>query len=320
MRFLPTDEQLAFAEAVDDIVSAHGGAAVARAWGAGDTASGLALLAQFAETGLMGLRISEDDGGFDGTPSDLVVVFERLGWHGVPGPLLETIVLLPRLVDETTRQAIAAGEAIVTAAVDPIAPFALDAAIATHRYLITGGTIAPASIDEQLESLDPARRIASLTADGTGAPLDADLLAAAIDETTLACAAILVGAGERMLSESVAYAKVREQFGQPIGEYQAVKHQLADVRVALSFARPLVQGAALSLGSADGPRDVSAAKVAAGDAALLAARVALQVHGAIGYTEEHDLGIWITKATALDAAWGSTDYHRARIARAILER
>jgi alkylation response protein AidB-like acyl-CoA dehydrogenase len=86
-----------------------------------------------------------------------------------------------------------------------------------------------------------------------------------------------------------------------------VKHQLADVRIALDFARPLVFGAAL------GEVPVSAAKVAAGDAAYLAARVGLQVHGAIGYTREFDLGLWISRVRALVSAWGTPAHHRAQV-------
>jgi alkylation response protein AidB-like acyl-CoA dehydrogenase len=123
----------------------------------------------------------------------------------------------------------------------------------------------------------------------------------------LACAAQLVGSGERLLADTVAYAKQRRQFGREIGSYQAIKHQLADVRIALDFARPLVFGAAL------GEVPASAAKVAAADAAYLASRVALQVHGAIGYTREFDLGLWITRVRALVTAWGTPAYHRGRV-------
>jgi alkylation response protein AidB-like acyl-CoA dehydrogenase len=112
----------------------------------------------------------------------------------------------------------------------------------------------------------------------------------------------------------VAYAKQRRQFGREIGSYQAIKHALADVRIALDFARPLVLGAAVT-GASD--RDVSAAKVAAGDAAYLASRVALQVHGAIGYTREYDLSLWITKVRALVGAWGTPAFHRARVLEAL---
>jgi len=95
--------------------------------------------------------------------------------------------------------------------------------------------------------------------------------------------------------------KQRKQYGRTIGSFQAIKHQVADVRIALDFARPLVHGAALSME----PRAVSGAKVSAGDAAYLASRVALQVHGAIGYTQEHDLSLWLTKTRALLTTWGT---------------
>jgi alkylation response protein AidB-like acyl-CoA dehydrogenase len=123
----------------------------------------------------------------------------------------------------------------------------------------------------------------------------------------LACAAQLLGAGERVLADSVTYVKQRKQFGREIGSYQAIKHQLADVRIALDFARPLVLGAAL------GEVPVSAAKVYAADAAYLAARTGLQVHGAIGYTAEFDLSLWLNRIRALVTAWGTPAYHRGRV-------
>jgi len=317
MRFLPTEEQVAFVEAVDEIVADSGGADVARSWADGDTAAGLALWEQFAELGLQGLRVREEEGGFGGTLSDLVVVFERLGHHGVPGPYLETVALLPTLVDDATRAELAAG-AVATAAVDGVAPAALDAALATHRFLVRDGALHRGDIGEELTSVAPTRRLARLTPSGTQTPLAPDALAAALNEAALAAAAMLVGAGERMLTEAVTYAKVREQFGRPIGEFQALKHQLADVRIALSFARPLVWNAALRFGESDEDRAISAAKVAAGDAAMLAARTSLQVHGAIGYTAEHTLRIWLGLAPALAATWGTSAFHRARIAHDIL--
>ena len=118
---------------------------------------------------------------------------------------------------------------------------------------------------------------------------------------------------------SVAYAKQRSQFGRIIGSYQAIKHKLADVHIALEMAQPLVYGAALSLAddSADTARDVSAAKAAASDAALLAARASLQTHGAIGFTAEHDLSLWLLRVQALWSAWGDPSSHRRRVLEAL---
>jgi alkylation response protein AidB-like acyl-CoA dehydrogenase len=105
----------------------------------------------------------------------------------------------------------------------------------------------------------------------------------------------------------------RSQFGRPIGSFQAVKHHLADAHVALELAEPLVFGAAVTLS----PRDVSAAKIAAGQAAYQAMRTALQVHGAIGYTAEFALSRWLLKVRALVTAWGTESWHRERLMAAL---
>jgi alkylation response protein AidB-like acyl-CoA dehydrogenase len=146
------------------------------------------------------------------------------------------------------------------------------------------------------------------------------LLAAAFDRAALGAAAQLVGIGQRMVELAVDYARQREQFGRPIGSFQAIKHMLANVAVRLEFARPVVYRAAFSVARdlATRARDVSHAKVTAGAAARQAAKAALQVHGAIGYTWEVDLQIWMKRAWALDVAWGTSTWHRARVAEAVL--
>jgi Acyl-CoA dehydrogenase, C-terminal domain len=150
-------------------------------------------------------------------------------------------------------------------------------------------------------------------------PAMAAAVARALDAGALACAAQLLGAGRALLEASVRHAGQRTQFGRPIGAFQAVKHQLADAAVGLEFAGPLLDAAAAALDGHDqhAARDVSAAKVACTDAARRAARAALQVHGAIGYTEEHDLHLWLLKVRALTGAWGSQSEHRARVMAAI---
>lgn len=147
-------------------------------------------------------------------------------------------------------------------------------------------------------------------------PLPEGLLAPGdtADLGVLAASAYLLGAGERLLADSVEYAKQRTQFGRTIGSYQAIKHQLADVRIALDFARPLVHGAAC----APAPRSLSAAKVQTGDAAYLASRTALQVHGAIGYTLECDISIWMLRVLELRNAAGTAQWHRDRILASLL--
>ena len=145
--------------------------------------------------------------------------------------------------------------------------------------------------------------------------------ALAFDRGALAAAAQLLGVADRLIEIAADYAREREQFGKPIGSFQAVKHHLANALLALEFARPVTYRAAY-LGrprrTATTSTHVSMAKAYASDAAALAARTALQVHGAIGYTWEHDLHLWMKRAWALAAAWGDASWHRERVAHAVL--
>lgn len=268
MRFELDSDQKDFASSLDSLLANADTVAVARAWADGDPKPGLELWGRLAELGVASLA---DE------PVFLALAFERLGFHAVPGPYVESIAYLAR------------DEGIATVAVPPHVPYALDADVADVPH------VGPMRV-----SVDRTRRLFEVEAPD---PIDET----AFDRAVLAVSAQLLGAGERVLADSVTYVKQRKQFGREIGSYQAIKHALADVRIALDFARPLVYGAAL------GEVPVSAAKVAAGDAAYLASRTGLQVHGAIGYTQEFDLSVWITKIRALVTAWGTPAFHRARL-------
>ncbi|MEU5701802.1 acyl-CoA dehydrogenase family protein [Streptomyces aurantiacus] len=172
----------------------------------------------------------------------------------------------------------------------------------------SGETLAP----RVRRSLDPARRLRLPRPGGELLGVGPSIGVAAADAVRwarLATAAQALGVGLALLDRTVAYVKQRSQFGVPIGSFQAVRHRLADAKIALEFARPLIFGAALSMD----PADLAAAKVAAGEAAYGAARTALQLHGAIGYTAEYDLSLWLTKARALRSAWGSPGECRALV-------
>jgi hypothetical protein len=131
---------------------------------------------------------------------------------------------------------------------------------------------------------------------------------------TLLAAAELVGAGQAVVEMGRDHALTREQFGKPIGAFQAVKHHLASALVRVTFARSAVYAAAWSLTE----KDVSMAKALSSDAGLQAARAALQVHGAIGYTDEHHLHRWLERIWTLAAAWGDAARHRDRLAGLLL--
>jgi alkylation response protein AidB-like acyl-CoA dehydrogenase len=287
----PSAEQRDFAASLHDLLAAADTPSMARAWGRGEHPSGLALWRQLSKLGVMALAIPESHDGLGATAMDLVVAFEELGHHAVAGPLIESIAVAPLLAAPEWLPRLACGDVIAT-----VAPSFLDADIAD---LVLGGKAGPLSV-----SIDPARRL--FPAAGT-------LTEPAFNAGALACAAQLSGLGRALLEMSVSHAKSRVQFGHPVGRFQAIKHRLADVLIALDFARPLLHAAATSTSA----RDISAAKVACGDAAYLAARTALQVHGAIGYTDEFDLSIWFTKVRALVSAWGTPAEHRARVMAAL---
>jgi alkylation response protein AidB-like acyl-CoA dehydrogenase len=263
------------------------------------------------------LAVPERFGGIEAHPVDLVVALERLGHWCVPGPVTESIAVAPVLMaDDDRAQGLASGELIVTVALPPVVPRAVDAEAAGLVLLAGNGVVSDATVQASRASVDPSRRLCDVSASGDRRPADD---CRAYDIGALATAAQLVGAGEALLSAAVDYAKQRTQFGRVIGSYQAIKHKLADVHIALEMARPLLYGAALSLAadSSDTARDVSAAKVAAAEAATLAARNALQTHGAIGFTSEHDLSLWLLRVQALRSAWGDPAAHRRRVLEAL---
>lgn len=317
MRFDLDTQQRDFAASIDAALGAADVPAAARAWASGNHEPGLAVWSTLSDLGVTALAVSEKYDGIGAHPVDLVVALEGLGKWAVPGPVVESLAVAPVLLAEDENGAqrssqLASGELIATVAAPPITPRALDADVAGLVLIADDIGFREAQVDTQHESIDATRRVFDVTPTGGGVSLDTSR---AINFGVLAISAQLIGAGQALLDRAVDYAKQRSQFGRPIGSYQAVKHKLADVHIALELARPLVYGAALSLAD-DSPcaaRDVSAAKVAANKAAYLAARSSLQTHGAIGFTAEYDLSLWILKVRALTSAWGTSEWHRARV-------
>jgi hypothetical protein len=283
VKFVLSDDQRDFAASLESLLAASDTVAVARAWAAGDSAPGRRLWGRLAEQGVTMLAT-------EASAVEVAIAFEALGRYAVPGPWVESAAYLPVALGHEV-------EGIATLALPPHVPYALDADVADQVYV---GSTPATAVGAQVGSVDRTRRLFEVTGEG-------ETHAAAFDLAVLATSAQLLGCGERVLADSVTYVKQRKQFGREIGSYQAIKHALADVRIALDFARPLVHGAAL------GAVPASAAKVACADAAYLASRTGLQVHGAIGYTEEYDLSVWLTKVRALVTAWGTPADHRAAL-------
>jgi alkylation response protein AidB-like acyl-CoA dehydrogenase len=337
MRFAFDEEHLRFRDSVRGVLERVCPPAAVRAvWGA-ERGHDPARWQALAELGVLGLLVPERAGGLGLDEVSLVLPLEETGRAALPDPVVETAVAAPLLaaLDDRERadlwlQRIATGEAIVTVGCG-LDPWVAHADAAAFVLLTDGDDVhAVARADVELERvphLDGAQRLFrvawtpsphTLVASGERATT---LLGAALDRGALGVAAQLLGTAQRLIDEAVRYARQREQFGRPIGSFQAIKHMLATAQVRLEFARPVVYRAAFSVARdlATRARDVSHAKVAASEAADLAARTALQVHGAIGYTWEVDLHVWMKRAWALGARWGTTAWHRARVAAAVLD-
>lgn len=318
MRFLLDTEQRAFADSLDAMLTAADTPSVVRTWSRGEHAGGRALWRRVAGAGVFALAVPEAYEGLGPRPVELAVAFVELGRHAVPGPVVETVAaaaLLTALDDSGPAKrllpALASGESAATLAAGR---YTLDADVADVRLTVSAAELrlAPPPTGGPHASLDSARRLFPAPAGGellAAGPHVAAALTHARTWARLATAAQALGVGCALLDRTVAYVGQRTQFGVPVGSFQAVKHQLADAKTGLEFARPLLFGAALTMTESD----VAAAKVTACEAAYRTARTALQLHGAIGYTAEYDLSLWLTKARALHASWGSPGECRAAV-------
>ena len=297
MEFRFSDDQLTLIETVRDYLAGTHGPEVLRRLDAGPNRDP-AIWQGLVEMGLPGLVVPEAQGGLGLGLVDAAAIAVECGRACLAEPLVDVAFVagpwFARMSHTEALEAIAAGEKILPPS-HPINPWVAD------------------GDGERLDSVDPLRNL-TVRVDTNE---DGDLL---LDLGALMSAAQLVGLAEAMLGQATEYAKVRQQFGQPIGAFQAVKHRLANCAVAIEFARPVLWRAAQALddGIASAPVHVSHAKLAATDAAMLTAETAIQVHGAMGYTYEVDLHFWMKRAWALAGAWGDRAFHYRRIDEAVL--
>ena len=179
---------------------------------------------------------------------------------------------------------------------------------------------------DPVDALDATRPLARVALDGVriGAdrvlgepgPATAEAVRRAVEVAATALAVETVGAAQAIFDITLAYAKQREQFGAPIGSFQAIKHKFADMLVALERARATSYFAALTIAEDDGRRALatSTAKAAAGDCAALLAKEGIQIHGGIGYTWEHDMHLYVRRVKSSSLLFGNAAQHRARVA------
>jgi alkylation response protein AidB-like acyl-CoA dehydrogenase len=180
---------------------------------------------------------------------------------------------------------------------------------------------------ERVATTDRTRRLGTVSLDGVAVPRerlltepgDAAALIARVQRAgALAVAASALGLAERTTEETAAYARQRHQFGRAIGSFQAVKHTCADMVVAVECSRVAVEQALAAWGGPDEERTVSTAKAFAGDATAHVCADAVQMHGGIGFTWEHDAHLWLKRALLDQALFGSPGWHRRRVADLVL--
>jgi alkylation response protein AidB-like acyl-CoA dehydrogenase len=304
-----------------------------------------------AASGWTGLEVPESLGGAGATFAETAVIVREMGRAVARSPYLGAAVLgVGTLLllepgperDELLRQA-AMGEVVPVAAVSaaatlPVNPaiFVLDAAQATHLLLLTWDkdgqpVVVPRPVGATWIRVTPepvvdeTRRVSTVTAEpvalaqAPGLRFAGDPALAVtrlLDRAAVAIACDSLGLMEAMLDATVAYARVRQQFGRPIGSFQAVQHACADMQVQVSVCRELVSSAvsAMAAGSEDAWVAAAMAKSHVTSAAVSVAGKAMQLHGGIGYTWESGIHAYLKRATLNRSLFGSPAQHRRRLA------
>lgn len=322
MRFGFSDDQLAFRDAVRDLLTKAAAPDTLRTVWDGPLGWDPALWSQLAEMGVLGLLAPESAGGLGLSEIDLVLILEEVGRAALPGPIVEHAALaVPALTGSEWIGAAAGGEIIVTAGTGATVAYGADADLV---LAVRAGSVCVVRHDDLAvlatpTSVDRSRHFAEI-AFGRAIPLSGVDIALFEARGAAATAAVLCGLASHLIATTADYVKERHQFGVPVGSFQAVKHHLANALIALEHARPAVYCAAWSIATRQPTliRDASFAKAYANEASATAARIALQCHGAIGYTYEHDLHLWLKRVWSLQQAWGDTAHHRDRVATALL--
>lgn len=323
-----------------------------------DTAFDAGLWAKLADQGYTGIIFPEEFGGVGLGIVELILLMEEAGRALLPGPFFSTVALAGNVLHNVATKdqkkkylaPICRGEARSTVAFleaeaswDPADArvaavngrlqgeklFVPDAAIADWIIVAARNGVflvdskAPGVRVEPMLGMDLTRKLYSVQFDNTSAEKIGETsgLSRALDVATAALAAEMVGGMQRTLDLTVEYAKTRKQFGKPIGIFQAVQHQCADMYLETESARSAVYYAAWALQerAPDAAAAVSIAKLYASDASRTVGNRGIQVHGGMGFTWENDLHLYYRRAKASETALGDATFHRERLARLTID-
>jgi alkylation response protein AidB-like acyl-CoA dehydrogenase len=322
------------------------------------TAYDLTLWTKLAEQGFTGIISPEECGGMGLGKVELILLMEEAGYALLPGPFFSTVALAGAVINAVASpeqkkkylSRIAGGQARATLALlengaswDPAEAkleaagdkltgsklFVSDAAAADFILVIAQNGVFAVDAKasglriESMNGMDLTRKIYSVNFSGTPAERlgGTENLDPALALATAALAAEMVGGMQRALETTVAYAKTRKQFGKPIGIYQAVQHQCADMYLETESSRSAAYYAAWALeeNAPDALAAVSIAKMYASDAARAVGNRGIQIHGGMGFTWENDLHLYYRRGKASETTLGDATFHRERIARLVID-
>ncbi|CAA0082532.1 Acyl-CoA dehydrogenase [Zhongshania aliphaticivorans] len=333
MDFTFSEDQLLFQDSVRDFLINEVTPETIRAGWKAESGRSDALWQQFVDMGLTGITVPEEFGGLGMNELDFVLLAQEAGYVALSEPLVHSaLVAVPTILNcgntafaEQWLPKIAAGEAKVAVGL-AINGLVEDAHIASLLILEKAGSVYvvdPSKADlRHNESVDLGRKLFAVEFDVSAALKLAEgqeaqtLIEFALNRGALAVAAQALGVAQRMIDISVQYTSERKQFGVAIGSFQAVKHHMANIAYKLEYAKTPVYRAAYALanGLPSASHNVSHAKVVACEVADLAAKNSIQVHGAMGYTWEVDLHIFMKRAWALNNSYGTAGFHKQRLA------
>jgi alkylation response protein AidB-like acyl-CoA dehydrogenase len=313
-----SDDQQALRDAARELLDGRSASAQVRAFADSGAPFDAELWKAMIEQGWTGIAVAESDGGVGLGWVEVAVLLEQVGAHVAPAPILQQIVALDALRDTEWRDRLLGGDVIACVAASgtrEVVPYAPSASVAV---CVRGGELValePSSAREP--AMDITREVGWLDPSaGAGVVLGGpDAVEAFVNRGAVAYAAELLGASQRLLDMAVEYAKDRVQFDKPIGSFQAVKHRLADMLVDVEGMRSAVYYAAwcLSAGHRDTSVAASTAKAWCSDASRRVAGSALQVHGGIGFTWEHDVHLYLKRGQLDQLAFGDAVTHQTRL-------
>ncbi len=329
MDFRLTDEQEMLAETVDALFRETCTGAHLRQLLESGSAVDEGRWDQIVGMGLTGVMATDALGGSGLGQVEMALIAIASGYWALPEPLVEQAgVVIPMICDLDEGMCVRSVGGERVAIGHPANPFVADADSAVALLLADGDAIHLVRRQDvtliRQQSFDPFRRLFrvdwkpvadTIIAQGRGVE---DAWAAALDRGALFAAAQLLGIAQRAIDMAADYSKERQQFGKPIGSFQAIKHHLANAQVKVEFARPVILAAAAAAPSDLARTRISHAKLAAAAAADAATHAAVQVHGAMGFSWEVDVHFLLKRSLAIGQAWGTTAFHRARIADHIL--